>query len=161
MSTSWIPMPWSRAATRFTSEAVCCQCRPLIPLQNCKDLQSGETTTFCTAQANFLELAGGNGNPRTLKEPFISFPVGTIHVKSAWRELTADEHDSGRFYTATVRYYEENDQNAEQPRCYREARWGLLALAHRAQDAHGALLHFCNVRASRQSPDGERGAGRK
>jgi hypothetical protein len=63
-----------------------------------------------------------------LTEPFISFPVGTIHVKSAWRELTNDEESSGRFYTATVRYYEENEQNAQEPRCYREGTWGLLAL---------------------------------
>ena len=107
----------------------------LLPVQatnpsstNCDDLQSGQTTTFCTAQANFLELAGGNGNPTTLKTPFISFPAGTIHVKSAWRELTADEQQSGRFYTATVRYYEENEQDADQARCYREGTWGLLAL---------------------------------
>ncbi len=95
---------------------------------NCNDLQSGETTTFCTARANFLEVSQGNGDPTTLKEPFISFPVGTIHVKSAWRELTADEESSGRFYTTTVRYYEQNEQNAQEPRCYREGTWGLLAL---------------------------------
>jgi hypothetical protein len=95
---------------------------------NCSELQPGETTTFCTAQANFLEVAQGNGNPTTLQEPFISFPTGTIHVKSAWRELTVAEETSGRFYIATVRYYEENPDNTQEPRCYREGRWGLLAL---------------------------------
>ena len=74
----------------------------LLPLQSgqysttCSELQPGETTTYCTAQANFLEVSQGNGNPTTLQDPFISFPAGTIHVKSAWRELTADEETSGR-----------------------------------------------------------------
>jgi hypothetical protein len=95
---------------------------------NCAALQPGETTTFCTARANFLEVSHGNGNPTTLTDPFISFRSGTIHAKSAWRELTADEEDSGRFYTATVRYYEENDEDAEEARCYREGTWGLVGL---------------------------------
>jgi hypothetical protein len=98
------------------------------PASNCADLPQGQTTTYCTAQANFLEVARGNGNPTTLEEPFISFPSGTIHVKSAWRELTADEEDSGRYYMTTVRYYEENDDSADEARCYREAPWGLVAL---------------------------------
>jgi hypothetical protein len=84
-------------------------------------------TTYCIARANFLEVSQGNGSATTLEEPFISFPTGTIHVKSAWRELTADEEDSGRYYTATVRYYEENEQNSQEPRCYHEGTWGLLA----------------------------------
>jgi hypothetical protein len=96
--------------------------------QSSTSCQPGETTTFCTAQANFLAVSQGNGNRTTLQEPFISFPSGTIHVKSAWRELTADEEDSGRYYTATVRYYEENDEDAEEARCYREGTWGLLGL---------------------------------
>ena len=95
---------------------------------NCAALQPGETTTFCTARANFLEVSQGNGNPTTLTDPFISFLSGTIHAKSAWRELTADEESSGRFYTATVRYYEENDEDAAEPRCYREGTWGLVGL---------------------------------
>jgi hypothetical protein len=98
------------------------------PATKCSELQPGETTTYCTAQANFLEVSQGNGNPTTLQEPFISFPTGTIHVKSAWRELTADEEDSSRFYTATVRYYEENEGGVEEPRCYREGIWGLVGL---------------------------------
>jgi hypothetical protein len=95
---------------------------------NCTALQPGQTTTFCTARANFLEVSQGNGNPTTLQDPFISLPTGTIHVKSAWRELTADEEAGGRFYQTTVRYYEESDADAAEARCYREGTWGLIGL---------------------------------
>jgi hypothetical protein len=96
--------------------------------KDCTKLPAGETTTFCTAKANFLAVSQGNGTPTTLTEPFISFPAGTIHAKSAWRELTADEESSGRFYTATVRYYEAADAGADEARCYREGTWGLIGL---------------------------------
>ncbi len=98
------------------------------PATDCAELQPGETTTYCTAQANFLAVSQGNGTTTTLQDPVMSFPVGTIHVKSAWRVLTPEEEDSGRYYTANVRYYEENEEGAAEVRCYREARWGLLAL---------------------------------
>ncbi|MDN5851230.1 MAG: hypothetical protein L0K86_00025 [Actinomycetia bacterium] len=97
--------------------------------QSSTDCTGVATTTFCTATINFKGFVEGGGTVTTLEEPFISFPAGTIHVKSAWRELTAGEEASGRFYTTTVRYYEETDAaGAEQDRCYREAVWGLLAL---------------------------------
>ncbi len=98
------------------------------PSNKCSELPAGVTTTFCTAQANFLAVSQGNGAQTTLKDPFISFPSGTIHVKSAWRELTDDELNSGRYYTTTVRYYEENQNNTDEPRCYREAVWGMVGL---------------------------------
>lgn len=98
------------------------------PASDCAALEPGATTTYCTARSNFLEVSEGNGRSTTLEDPFISFPSGTIHVKSAWRELTTDEGNSGRYYTTTVRYYEENQQDEDQPRCYREADWGLVGL---------------------------------
>lgn len=47
-----------------------------------------------------------------------------VEVKSAWRPLTGDEKKSGRFYTATVRYFE---KSAGVP-CYREDEWGLIGM---------------------------------
>lgn len=56
----------------------------------------------------------------------VSFPNGTIELKAAWRELTAAEFASGRFHTATVRFYQ-NQANSNNP-CYQDAEWGLVAL---------------------------------
>ena len=55
----------------------------------------------------------------------VSFPNGTIELKAAWRELTATELASGRFHTATVRFYQ---SLANSNPCYQDAQWGLVAL---------------------------------
>ena len=73
---------------------------------------------------NFTDVANGNGNPLKPPGPVIDFPDGMIEVKTAFRELTEDEQNSGRFYQTTVRYYEDDSSTA----CYREAVWGMLAL---------------------------------
>jgi hypothetical protein len=54
---------------------------------------------------------------------YVSLPYGTIEVKAGWRVLTDAELASGRFKTATARYYE----NADTP-CYSESTFGLVAL---------------------------------
>lgn len=74
---------------------------------------------------------------------YVSFPFGTIEVKSAWRQLTSTELASGRFHSTRVRYYEQlqaasnsssgtntsNSSVAASPViCYRDATWGLVGL---------------------------------
>ena len=76
---------------------------------------------------NFQAVANGNGSPTVFPGPVIDFPDGTIETKGAFRELTQAEKESGRFYTTTVRYYEES-QSVPGTACYREAEWGLAAM---------------------------------
>ena len=57
--------------------------------------------------------------------PYVSFPAGTVEIKSAWRPLTGDD-DRTHFHVATVRFYEnKGEANAA---CYFEEQWGLVAL---------------------------------
>jgi hypothetical protein len=60
---------------------------------------------------------------------FVSFPYGTIELKSAWRQLTPAEIASKRFYMTTVRYYRtiNTGPNKNKPG-YVDAVLGLLAL---------------------------------
>ena len=53
-----------------------------------------------------------------------SLPNNTIEIKTAWRQLTTQESGSGRFYTTTVRYY----QNGPKGVGYVDAVWGMVAL---------------------------------
>ncbi len=55
----------------------------------------------------------------------VSFLFGTVELKAAWRQLTTAELSSGRFHTATVRFYENLESGLP---CYQEAEWGLVAL---------------------------------
>jgi hypothetical protein len=79
------------------------------------------------ATSNFEKVATGDGNTLKPPGPVIDFPDGMIEVKTAFRELTEDEQNSGRFYQTTVRYYEQDDSDPNSA-CYREAVWGMLAL---------------------------------
>jgi hypothetical protein len=72
------------------------------------------------AEQNF-QTAVAKGVPPQL--PYVSFPVGTIEVKSAWRPL-ANSDDASHFHTATVRFYEKSNGLP----CYFDAQWALLAL---------------------------------
>ena len=56
---------------------------------------------------------------------YVSFPTGTVEMKSGWRQLTQEELGSGAFHTQTVRYY---DKNGSGETCYRDATWGLVGL---------------------------------
>lgn len=84
-------------------------------------------------------IAQATGSPQSYVEPspgssqYVAFPNNTIEVKAAWRQLTAKEASSGRFYTTTVRYYNssgsqvgyidaQNNPNQGYPV------WGLVAL---------------------------------
>ena len=70
-------------------------------------------------------------NPSAYAEPspgsntYVAFPNNTIEVKSAWRQLTAAEASSGRFYMTNVRFY---NANSSKHVGYIDAVWGLVAL---------------------------------
>lgn len=77
-------------------------------------------------------------SPAPGSSSLVSFPNGTIEIKAAWRQLTQDEINSGRFYMAPVRYYQKQDPSqtyngvvgdANYP-CYVDAAsgWGLVGL---------------------------------
>ncbi len=76
-------------------------------------------------------IAQAAASPQSYAEPspgssqYVAFPNNTIEVKSAWRQLTAKEASSGRFYTTTVRFY---NNNASMQVGYIDAVWGLVAL---------------------------------
>ncbi len=92
---------------------------------------SGTNSPLTKASANYATaLAAGQSNdPAT---PYVDFappptdPPGSagIEIKTSWRPLTDKEAASGRFFKASVRYYE---TNAGAP-CYREAEWGLVGM---------------------------------
>lgn len=82
--------------------------------------------TYCKAVSNLTAVADGNGDVTTLPGFIVNFRVGTIQTKTAWRPLTDEEKNSGRFYTTTVRYYESNE--TDESACYREDEWGMLSL---------------------------------
>ncbi|MCG6863731.1 MAG: hypothetical protein LJE70_21120, partial [Chromatiaceae bacterium] len=85
--------------------------------------------TYCVAQRNFTKVSGGGGFPDTIQSYFVDFPAGTILAKGAFRPLTQEEMDSGRFYTTRVRYYEDDGVDSEPgDLCYREAVWGMVGL---------------------------------
>ena len=75
-----------------------------------------------TAEKNFMHAVGTGRPPQ---QPYVSFPDGTIEVKSAWRPL-GPRDDPKRFHTTTVRFYEKNKTNGFP--CYFDAQWALLAL---------------------------------
>lgn len=75
-------------------------------------------------------------NPPAGSTDYVSFPVGTVEVKAAWRVLSAEERASGRFYTTTARYYRWQQSGKDyagvpgdpgRP-CYRDAEWGLVGM---------------------------------
>ncbi len=64
------------------------------------------------------------GDPPPGDPTNVSFPNGTIEIKTGWRLLTNREQGSGRWQTATVRYYE----NSNPIPCWREYTFGMTAL---------------------------------
>lgn len=66
----------------------------------------------------------------------VSFPDGTLQIKTAWRRLSEEEKNSGRFHTAWARSYQNQDPSrryrgiagdASHP-CYVDSEWGLIAM---------------------------------
>jgi hypothetical protein len=54
----------------------------------------------------------------------VLLPNNSIEVKAGWRVLNPNEISSGRFHTATVRYYEQGNGTI----CYQQATFGLVSL---------------------------------
>jgi hypothetical protein len=79
-------------------------------------------STVRTATQSYL--AAKMMSPPAGSSQYVSLPNGTIEAKAGWRVLTPREQASGRFATATVRYYETKGNNS----CYRQATFGLVAL---------------------------------
>jgi hypothetical protein len=63
--------------------------------------------------------------PVAPQQPFVSFPAGTVEIKSAWRPLNGQD-DPTHFHVQTVRFYENKGTNNTP--CYFEQQWGLIAL---------------------------------
>ncbi|HSR52260.1 MAG TPA: hypothetical protein VLV83_15645 [Acidobacteriota bacterium] len=55
---------------------------------------------------------------------YVSFPNGTVEMKSGWRLLGADE-DASRYRTATIRHYEKNSSGNP---CYTDVTMAMMAL---------------------------------
>jgi hypothetical protein len=105
---------------------------PKCPLSPTGDVPDPYDHTYCVAKRNFKAVSKGNGTTTTLPGITVNFPAGTILAKGGFRELTDDEANSGRFYTTTVRYYEDDEDNeiggTTGELCYMEATWGLVSL---------------------------------
>jgi hypothetical protein len=72
--------------------------------------------TAAYVQRNLASPPAGSTN-------LVSFPYGTIELKSAWRKLAPNE-DPSRFYTTTARYYVNNSGTRE----YVDDTFALVAL---------------------------------
>lgn len=83
-------------------------------------LATARTNTQAYIQQNSNTPAPGPG------KSLVSFPYGTIEIKTAWRRLTAAEKQSGRFYSTTVRYYNTN-ASTKKPG-YIDEEFGMVAL---------------------------------
>ncbi len=81
----------------------------------------GVASAIKTATASYLNT--NQASPPPGSQDYVSLPTGTIEAKAGWRVLNPTELASGRFKTATVRYFE----NPSNP-CYRQDTFGLVAL---------------------------------
>jgi len=75
-------------------------------------------------QATQTFLVNNKKSPPSGSTTLVSVPDNTIETKAGWRVLNDTELSSGRFQTATVRYYE----NPGSGPCYRQDTFGLVAL---------------------------------
>lgn len=57
------------------------------------------------ADATALYVLTNKATPAPGTPGLVSFPTGTVEIKSAWRQLTTAEAASGRWHTSRVRYY--------------------------------------------------------
>lgn len=85
----------------------------------------GGLPTIQAATKASIQTVGTLTPTSTGSTQYVSLPVNTIEIKAGWRMLTTHEMGSGRFHTATVRYYEHPSGS---PTCYQERTWGLVAL---------------------------------
>lgn len=71
-------------------------------------------------------VAANKKSPPAGSTSLVSFPNGTIELKSAWRRLNPSEEDGSRYHTAPVRFYMTNP-GTEKP-CYKDETWAMQAL---------------------------------
>jgi len=99
---------------------------------NCPNLAKALRNT----KTNLPQLGGICAAPQGVNGPFVMLQCGdasiagpagegTIEIKAAWRQLTAQEQASGRFFTQKVIFYTSSSSGALQ---YQNAIWGLVAL---------------------------------
>ena len=90
-------------------------------------IPAGATKDFYAKYGHAPEAGSGE---------LVSFPEQTLQIKTAWRQLSADERASGRFHTATARSYQPQEAGkryrgqAGNPKfpCFVDDEWGLIGI---------------------------------
>lgn len=99
-------------------------------------LDGGAKGSAIPAQATAEYLATSGATPPSGSAQWVSFPAGSLQIKTAWRRLSDAEKRSGRFLTAWARAYQAQDPgltyagmpgNPDYP-CYVDALWGLVGM---------------------------------
>jgi hypothetical protein len=99
-------------------------------------LDGGNEGSTIPADATAAYIDKNRTSPPAGGTDLVSFPDGSLQLKTAWRRLTQTERDSGRFFTARARAYQAQDStetyrgqpgNPEFP-CYVDSEWGLVAM---------------------------------
>ena len=99
-------------------------------------LDGGNPGSTVPAAATAQYLAQHEAAPSAGSPNLVSFPVGSLEIKAAWRRLSESERRSGRFFTSLARGYQAQDPsahyagkpgNADFP-CYIDAYWGLVGI---------------------------------
>lgn len=73
-------------------------------------------------------VAANRASPAPGTAGLVSFPYGTIETKAAWRQLTAAEAASGRFYQTRIRYYQQTVNGSDTSMVAVDTVFGLAAL---------------------------------
>ena len=121
-SSSPTPVNSQPQLIRFLAKANGTQYKYVVGNQYWYQNADGTSPAQVAAQS-FINTTSSQPSPQMPKQPYISFPPGTIEIKAAFRELAANE-DPKRFHIAPVRYYEQGSGTG----CYREAPMALIAL---------------------------------
>ena len=122
-SSSPTPVNSQPQLIRFLAKANGTQYKYVVGNQYWYQNGDGSSPAEMAAQS-FINTTSSQPSPQMPKQPYVSFPAGTIEVKAAFRELAANE-DPKRFHIAPVRYYEQGSGGGA---CYRETPMALIAL---------------------------------
>lgn len=99
-------------------------------------LEGGAEGSVIPAQATADYVAEHGSTPPPGTDQWVSFPAGSLQIKTAWRRLSAAELESGRYLTAWARAYQAQDPesnyegvagNPDYP-CYVDGVWGLVGM---------------------------------
>lgn len=99
-------------------------------------LEGGNPNSTIPARLTSKYVTGKLRSPPAGSATMVSFPNGSIQIKTAWRRLRESEKSSGRFYTSIARSYQAQDPTRDyhgkrgDPRfpCYMDAEWGLIGM---------------------------------